>query len=245
MKAYIQIDNLGDFHNLNAFIAYRGFQTLGWETERFYSIDEITEYDPENLVVGGIGNVRKRLEQLGIPGPLNEIDYPKELEKYLGRKIWISTIDEVFKNEQNWNVFIKPKSDTKKFTGKVVKRYKDFIGIVDKNNPIEIWCSEIVSFKTEWRCFVRYGEILDIRQYRGAWDSKLDLSVIKNAIQDFTNSPAAYALDFGIDENDEMKLVEANEGYSLGTYGLGEVNYAKLLSARWAELTKTKDYLNF
>ncbi|MFD0589275.1 ATP-grasp domain-containing protein [Paenibacillus sp. GCM10027627] len=24
---------------------------------------------------------------------------------------------------------------------------------------------------TEWRCFIRYGEILDVRQYKGAWDS--------------------------------------------------------------------------
>ncbi|WP_312869990.1 ATP-grasp domain-containing protein [Fontibacillus panacisegetis] len=28
--------------------------------------------------------------------------------------------------------------------------------------------SEIVDFKTEWRCFIRYGQILDIRYYKGA-----------------------------------------------------------------------------
>lgn len=245
MKAYIQTDKHGNYYNVNAYVANDGFQTLGWETEKYFSIDEITDNDPEILVVGGIGNVRKRLKQFGIDRPSNEIDYPNELEKYLGRKVWVSTVEEIFENEQNWNVFIKPKKETKKFVGKVVRNYKDFIGIVDKENPTEIWCSEIVNFKTEWRCFIRYGEVLDIRQYKGVWDSKLDLEVIKNAVKDFKNSPAAYALDFGLDENNKMKLVEVNDGHSLGTYGITAVNYAKFLSARWAELTKTNDYANF
>jgi hypothetical protein len=245
MKAYIQTDKSGNYYNVNAYVANDGFQTLGWETEKYFTIDDITDNNPESLVVGGIGNVRKQLEKFGIQRPSNEIDYPKELEKYLGRKVWVSTIEEIFKDEQNWNIFIKPKNDTKKFAGKVVKDYKDFIGIVDNDDPTQIWCSEIVNFKTEWRCFIRYGEILDIRQYKGAWDSKLDLSIIKNAVKDFKSSPASYALDFGIDENDTMKLVEINDGHSLGTYGISATNYAKFLSARWSELTKTKDYARF
>jgi hypothetical protein len=245
MKAYIQTDKFGNYYNVNAYVANNGFETLGWETKKYFSVDEIIDNDPETLIVGGIGNVRKRLKQLGIDKPLNEIDYPKELEKYLGRKVWASTIEELFNNEQNWNIFIKPKNETKKFAGKVVKEYKDFIGLIDKDNPTEIMCSEIVHFKTEWRCFIRYGEILDIRQYKGVWDSKLDLDVIKNAVNDFKSSPASYALDFGIDENNGMKLVEVNDGHSLGTYGISATNYAKFLSARWAELTKTKDYANF
>jgi hypothetical protein len=42
-----------------------------------------------------------------------------------------------------------------------------------------------------------------------------------------------------------MKLVEINDGHSLGTYGISPTNYAKFLSARWSELTKTKDYAHF
>lgn len=245
MKAYIQTDKSGNFYNVNAYVANEGFQTLGWETEKYFSVDEITDNDPESLIVGGIGNVRKQLEKFGVERPSNEIDYPKELEKYLGRKVWVSTIEEIFRDEQKWNIFIKPKKETKKFVGKVFKDYKDFIGLVDNDNPTQIWCSEIVNFKTEWRCFIRYGEILDIRQYKGVWDSKIDLSVIKNAIKDFEGSPASYALDFGIDDNDTMKLVEINDGHSLGTYGISPINYAKFLSARWSELTKTKDYARF
>lgn len=41
-------------------------------------------------------------------------------------------------------------------------------------------------------------------------------------------------------------LIEVNDGYSLGCYGLFYIDYAKLLAARWAELTGTEDeYKNF
>jgi ATP-grasp domain, R2K clade family 3 len=245
MKAYIQTDTSGDFYNVNAFVANDGFTTLGWETVKFCSIDEIIDTDPEHLVVGGIANVRKQLERLGVKRPLNEMDYPPELQKYLGRKVWASTIEEIVEHQENWNIFVKPKDETKKFVGKVVRDYKDFIGLIDKENPTQVWCSELVDFKTEWRCFIRYGEILDIRRYKGVWDSKLDLPFVKSAIQDFKSAPAAYALDVGIDDKNQMKLVEVNDGHSLGTYGISGVNYAKFLSARWAQLTGTKDYADF
>lgn len=40
-------------------------------------------------------------------------------------------------------------------------------------------------------------------------------------------------------------LIEVNNTCSLGSYGLYCVNYAKLLSARWAELRGTEDECNF
>jgi hypothetical protein len=66
MKAYIQTDKSGNYYNVNAYVANEGFQSLGWETEKYFLIDDITDNNPESLVVGGIGNVRKRLEKFGI-----------------------------------------------------------------------------------------------------------------------------------------------------------------------------------
>ncbi|MBF4488089.1 hypothetical protein [Flavobacterium sp. CSZ] len=53
MKAYIQTDKSGNYYNVNAYVANEGFQTLGWETEKYFSVDEITDNDPESLIVGG------------------------------------------------------------------------------------------------------------------------------------------------------------------------------------------------
>ena len=46
--------------------------------------------------------------------------------------------------------------------------------------------------------------------------------------------------EFGIDS-----LIEVNDGYALGCYGLFYIDYTKLLSARWAELTGTEDECAF
>lgn len=69
--------------------------------------------------------------------------------------------------------------------------------------------------------------------------------VIENAVKDFENVPAGYAIDFGVTEKGQTILIEVNGDYSLGCYGLFCIDYAKLLSARWAELTDTVDECNF
>jgi len=244
LKAYIQTDKSGEFYNVNAFIAYEGFKHFGFEIEKYIDIKNIPDKNPQDIIIGGIGNVRKRIELLGIERKQQEIDYPKELEKYLNRKIWKSTLEEIL-GQKHFNIFIKPDIDTKKFAGKVFKNELDFIGLIDEENPTKVLCSEIVNFKTEFRCFIRYKEILDIRRYKGDWDKAINLETVKNAISDFEKQPNSYALDFGITNDNRTVLVEVNDGHSLGSYGISSQNYAKFLSARWSELTNTNDYLNF
>lgn len=245
MKAYIQTDKSGEFYNVNAFVAYEGFRNFGFETEKFTDADEISDCNPEHIVVGGIGNVRKRLKNLNTIRPDKEIDYPEELKPFLKRKVWESTINTIFKDKNSRNIFIKPKTETKLFAGKVISHEMDFLGLIDQEKDTEIWCSERIDFKTEWRCFIRYKEILDIRRYKGGWGTKLDVKTVEGAIERFTSQPNSYALDFGVTGNDETVLVEVNDGHSLGTYGISPAHYAKFLSARWSELTRTEDYLNF
>lgn len=245
MKAFIQTNQQGDFYNVNAFVANEGFVTLGWETIKYHTVDDITDDEPETVIVGGIGNVRKRLQRFGIGKPQVEIDYPIELQSFLGRRVWASTAAEVLQDETMRNIFIKPQKETKKFVGKLVREQRDFIGIIDPVEPVPVWCSDPVQFVTEWRCFVRYGELWDVRQYKGRWDSKIDLDIVQQAIAAFTQAPQAYAMDFGIDDKGSMKLVECNDGHSLGTYGIDSIKYAKFLAARWAQMTGTTDYARF
>lgn len=245
MIAYIQTDDKGLFYNVNGYVAYKGFEQMGWEIRLFEKLEEISEPDPEILVVGGIGMVENRLVQLGMPKTGAEIDYPAALEGYLGRKVWASTVEEVQQHPEWWPLFMKPRNFTKKFAGTVIRRFADFIGLVDADGPTAVWCSELVEMRTEWRCYVRYGELLDVRPYKGAWDSKIDLAIVRQAIQDFVGAPAAYGLDFAVNGDGKMLLVEANDGHSLGSYGMKPIAYAKFLSARWAEMTGTEDYCRF
>ena len=71
------------------------------------------------------------------------------------------------------------------------------------------------------------------------------LSKVKEMIASYTDSPAGYALDIGLTSDGETIIIEVNDGYSRGCYGLDPLLYAKLLSARWAELTGTEDECAF
>lgn len=241
MKAYIQTDTNGDYYNVNAFVAAVGFHSLGFEVIKYKNSDEINDQDASAIVVGGVGMVRKRLTNLGIERA-DEIEYPESLRSYLNRKVWKSTLNEIIRKEQT-NLFIKP-VETKLFQGKVISEFKDFIGL-HFDQEVEVWCSDVVNVVTEWRCFVRYGELFDVRYYKGAWNSQLNTELVKQAISEYIDQPAAFCLDFGVDEAGKHYLIEVNDGHSLGSYGMGAISYAKLLSARWSELTGTEDALHF
>jgi hypothetical protein len=52
------------------------------------------------------------------------------------------------------------------------------------------------------------------------------------------NGPAGYSLDVGLlARNHKPVLVEMNDGYALSAYGLEPIVYAKLLEARFLELS--------
>lgn len=238
MKAHIQCNKSGHYYNVNAYQAAEGFRALGYEIQPFVSPEELYDLEPETICVGGVLTVRRRLAKLGLAIPA-ELEYPASLKAYLRRKIWKAPLAQLLK-EEKLNIFIKP-VQTKLFPGKVIRHFRDYIGL-PQSPGLEVWCSDLVAFQTEWRCYVRYGQLWDVRYYRGKWDSRLHLDVVKQAIADFENQPAAYCLDFGVDQESNYYLVEANDGHSLGHYGMGAISYAKFLAARWAELTGTTDY---
>lgn len=242
MKIYIQSDKNGIPCNYNFMNAYQGYREMGFETVMFNNSGELVGNLPEDVVVGYVDSVRYALNRLGIIAP--EMDYPEELNGYLGRKIWSTKINEIAGSPELWPVFVKLVED-KQFTGVVVNSPKDLIGAGIYGQNQSVLCSEVVNFVSECRCFVRYGKIIDVRHYRGDWRVRPDQATIEQAVRDFTSAPAGYAIDFGLTDKGKTLLIEVNDGYALGCYGLVYLDYAKLLSARWAELTGTTDECAF
>ena len=242
MKVFYQCSKDGHPYNNNVFCAYQGFKEMGFELIPFSSQEDLEITELEDIVVGGIGRVRARLEQLG--HPVEEINYPEEIMNYMGRKIWRSTINEVNANPDLWPVFVKP-VEGKKFVGVVVNSAKDLIGCGSCYDNADVICSEVLEIVAEWRAFVRYGKILDVRQYNGPWKDFYDPEVIEKCVESYISAPAGCSVDFGKTKDGKTVLIEVNDGYSLGCYGLNHLKYAKLLSARWAEMTGTKDECDF
>lgn len=243
MKLYHESIKLGEASNISFYTALEAFYFMGFELVKVENIEEV-HIEEDGVCLGSIQFVNSALKKLNKVVPL-PIDYPESLRVYLGRKIWQSTIDEIANDPTQWNVFAKPNGFAKKFTGRLIKSTKDLIGCGDRNLNTPVWVSEPVNFVAEWRVFVRYQRVLGARLYRGDWRVQFDYKVIERAISDFVDAPAGYALDFGLTNDGKQLLIEVNDGYSLGSYGLYYVDYAKLLSARWAQLTGQKDLCYF
>jgi ATP-grasp domain, R2K clade family 2 len=242
---HLYTENLvrGEFSNISFYTGLEAFYNMGFEIHEIDNFENL-EIKEDHIFLGSISFVHQALKllQINIPEPF---DYPGSLQNFFGRKIYTSTISKISNNPDLWNVFVKPKGVLKQFTGRVIRSTADLIGTSNYEFDTPIWVSEPVSFVAEWRVFVRYKEILGVRPYKGDWRCNYDYKVIEQAVKTFKDSPKAYALDFGLTADGRLLVVEANEGYSIGSYGLFYVDYAKLISTRWCELTGQKDLCDF
>lgn len=235
MRAFIHAFQ-GEPWNEECKAAYDGFKKLGIECVLFTTNEELDQRTAGDIVVGGMlimGHVLSQ-DHVSIPN----YNYPEELEGYIGRNIWTIKIKEL-KNEK-LPIFVKPVEE-KAAKGIVVNSWNDITEYEKMNPEAEVLCSDVVNFISEWRCFIRYGKILGIQFYNGDKEAVCATSVVENAVNEFKTQPYAYSLDFGVTEDGRTILVEMNDGLAIGCYGLSDVQYAKFLYARWAELEGIHD----
>lgn len=243
MILYTEPIKRGEPSNVSFYAGIEAFYNMGFELVEVTNFDQLAVAE-NNICFGSIDFVQKALVKLGFKVPEHN-DYPPSLAEFYGRKIYAATIDEIANNPESWDVFVKPKGQLKKFTGRHVKSTFDLVGCGDRENNVPVWVSEPVRFVSEWRVFVRYREILGVRPYKGDWRGQYDYKVIEAAVKAYENAPAGYAIDFGLTDKGKLLVVEVNEGYAIGNYGLFYTDYAKLIAARWAEMTGQADLCNF
>lgn len=246
-KVYVQRDPAtGEFINKNVYNAWYGFHKLGVWSESFVIADLLAgqlELARDTLVVGGIGTVRAALAQLGAPPPAN-LDYPDELRPFLLRHIERTTIREAHRrcvdDRYTPPIFIKPVTGHKEFVGHVLAVYRDRLRTAAwalAEPDTEIWLSDVVAFTAEWRYFIHRGEVLGVGHYWGDPLRAPDPGTVRAAVAAWTTSPAAYTLDFGVLDDGRTALVEVNDGFSFGCYGLNPYDHARMLETRWLEMT--------
>lgn len=226
--------------SVNRDIARVGFAQLGEEVRLFAPGDfDALALFPGDIVVGGIRYARQGMERLGIPVPdLDSI--PEALMPFAGRRIWQATMAEARQLAGNGSaIFVKPLPDRPKlFTGTLLSSFADLIPTAHIADAEPVICAEPVDFVTEYRGFVLHGDLIDLRPYRGDPLRFPDPQVIRAALaaQSQAGAPAAYALDFGVTSEDRTLVVEINDSYAVGAYGLSPMRYARLIATRWAEL---------
>lgn len=238
MIAHVQKDR-GEFANINTLTAFLGFREKGYEV-RCFDVANLPEIEVarDTPVIGGIPVVVAALSRLGITPPeLPSIPVP--LEPFAQRRTWKTTM-QAARNcaERGESIFVKPiPADRKLFSGLVFTKFRDTIATAHVPPTYPVICSDPVDFVSEYRVFVLDREILGIRHYKGDFRLFPDVRVIDAAIAAYITAPAAYGIDFGITSDARTLLVEVNEGYSLGCYGLSPVLYSSMIERRWNELT--------
>lgn len=226
------------------FRAWEGFRKRGVRCQLFEPAQLGRGAFPlakDTLVVGGVPVVEGALSAIGVPVPPAD-SLPAKLARYRGRKVWSSTWGELRSRYGPSGppdpIFVKPLRRQKSFPAVAVYDTADMPPAEQVPDSAEVLVAEYVVFVSEWRCFVRHGQVIDLCRYQGDVFRYPDPQVIRAAVADFTPvAPAGYGVDFGVLTDGRTVLVEVNEGYSLNPYGLEAIEYSELLEARWLQLT--------
>lgn len=227
-----------EFCTVNTYVAWEGFHLLGYHCIPFtFKQLNYLPISKETIVNGFIRSVRKSFQIIGCPEPA-EISIPDEILSFAGRNIWTSTLSEIRLYEPR--VFIKPLDGHKLFNGHVrTGEMKDLIYTSMYPDETRILVSDVVNFISEYRGFVLDGELIGLKHYRGDFTKTIDIELMECAIEVYKSAPKAYSIDFGLTDDGRTLLVEVNDAFSLGCYGLDPVLYAKMIEARWLEITDT------
>lgn len=236
-KVYIQ--SLNNFPIADwALSAYIGLKGGGLDIIFFENIEEVPT-SKYYMVVADIESTNSYLARLG-KGPKKALNIPVELDYDFYKQRWVKrmTLGE-FRKDPTFPVFIKPDGKAKEFIAGVMSKPDtlewNFKGISD-DCPILI--SEVVDIVSEYRCYVIDGKIEGVYWYLGDFWVFPDRGIVEEMVRKYTKAPAGYSLDVGILADGRTVLIECNDGWSLGNYGLDPSKYAKLLTKRWIELMK-------
>ena len=245
MRVFVRQKADNTYYNVNIATAAQGFHELGVELIPYNDINEIYEQvERTDVVLDGIAQCNYVFDKFN--GHSEICDYPDVLKPYMGRRVWTDTINHINSTPELWNIFVKPVKH-KAFTGRAVRNASDLIGCGNQHEDLKVICTDLLDIKREFRGFVLYDKLIDIRPYNGDWHYNYNSSVIDKCVEAFSlweDRPIACSLDFAViikDNKEETVFLEQNDAYALGCYGLTPLKYARLISARWAQLNKVPD----
>lgn len=144
-------------------------------------------------------------------------------------------------------IFIKP-IEIKLFTGLVLDgfQYTSLKGLPD-DTMIMAYKPFETKILSEWRIYVNNNKIIDSRNYSGDFKLNPKYNWIEDKIFSNYKFPCAYTVDIGIlDYNkDDYKstqrenvIIEYNDMWAIGNYGIPNDLYLQLLKERYFEIVK-------
>lgn len=220
-------------------IAYHGLEEMDAEVDLIspwwtLNTEDFEKYD---VCVSGVSDCTLALWKMGIRD--FEIPcYPESIKVFLSREIEKMTFKSFLKNlvyyKKNGHKFVKPVKP-KAFQAFLTSDENITDRLYNLNPDIEMYVSDIVNFKSEWRVYVKLNKIVRVCHYSGN-PLLFPNPVVVNAMVKGMIGPCCYALDVGV-FGDTTALVEVNDFYAIGNYGLYPREYVEMLMLRWSQLT--------
>lgn len=197
----------------------------------------------ENLISGKYDKLIKTNLFVGsvefLTEVFNRIDKSPRVPLNSNRQENIIKLNEARKRiEEGETLFIKP-YQIKLFTGMVYdKRFIFCLNPYPEDTDVIISEPFEYEIKSEWRCYVHMNKVVDIRNYLGDIYSIPDEKYLLDTINKNNNFPISYTIDIAILENNENVVVEFNDMWAIGNYGMDNSMYLRLLKQRYFEIVR-------
>lgn len=255
MKAYLETNN-GMWFDDYVYTSVEPLKQRGIEIIKAEELDgyNFHKFKPEvdDIFIGSVDGTIAFWKELGIEPP-SYLGYPDELKKYLHRNICETVFSDI--KFENLPLFIKPKNGVKEFTGFVLEKKSTLADIGMYYSQIkpetEVYVSEPVDIVSEYRVFVHKNEIVGIKHYAGDFNLFPDIDTITEMKINYekTNRPISYTLDVGLvqktyqeyitdhlESRHKTILIEVNDFWAIGGYGLDGKIYTRMLIDRFQEI---------
>lgn len=194
-----------------------------------------------NLFVGSVEFMREVFTRVNkIPQPIMNSDRKNS-------RITLGKVRELMVKLTGAKLFVKPYQQ-KLFTGLVVDKF--FISSLREfPDDFEVMGYEVIdNILSEWRIYIMDGKIQDSRNYSGDFKISPDYNTVESKIKELRDQlPSAYTMDVGITygyDNNTLShqyntfIVEFNDFYSIGNYGIENSLYLRMLKQRYFEIIK-------
>lgn len=232
---YIQSDTDRKLpHHFDCACGLYGAKDHGLET-RLTSFEEVQsgKFDniiKDNVFIGSVEFMKEVFSRIG----KTDVRVPENSNRQFKTMTLREAKTQVKAGE---SLFIKP-FDIKLFTGFVLDKMV-YSSISDISDDTLVMAYDVFEsrIKSEWRCYIGRDRVIDIRNYSGDMFTSPSRDYLQSVIEsNKLKFPISYTIDLGILENGENVVIEYNDMWAIGNYGIDNYDYFSLLKSRYFEI---------
>lgn len=147
-----------------------------------------------------------------------------------------------YKVENGEKLFIKP-FQRKLFNGSVVDKFSiSYVQNLADDFEVMVY-SVLPKILSEWRIYILRHTICESKNYGSDFKISPDYKHIEAKIAEYKDKmPIAYTMDIGVCETSNglrNEIIEFNDFYAIGNYGIDNQLYAMMLRERYFEIMRT------